>query len=55
LGLVDALWDDDAHRHHLIGGGIGRIAAAAECVEQHLAHAFALQAALEPRHQAYRH
>ena len=55
LGLVHALRDHDAHWHKLVGGGVGRVTAAVEVAEQHLAHAFALQAALQPRHQAHCH
>ena len=54
-GVVHRLRHDDAERHHLIMGGVGRVAAAREAVEGDLARHLAPQPSLEPGPHAVRH
>ncbi len=55
LGLGDGARSDDPDRHHLVMGGVGRIAAAGEAVEPDLARELRPEPSLEPGRHRHRH
>ena len=55
LGLGDGARGDDADRHHLVMGGVGRVAAAGEVVEPDLARKLRPEPSLEPGRHRHRH